>query len=526
VATPPKILDYAVMTEPFPLQASPGKGTVKPAKLTFVGSNPDPEEPITIEKITIRLPIGSKATDLTNVVPPDPVAPENWEYAGLSKGAGVVDFRFKPLAGHKDVGEQGLEFVFDGVNVNTQPGIFRVEIEQVNPDEEPAATLEVAKFPYGWGEVSFRVKPANISIGEHTTLKWSGPVGAEYTIEYSEGRKKIRIPKQGQPKLGNDGTYPGDKDPPLKPQATTTFSLNVSMNNERYEAQEQRTVTVNYPPPSIEYFRPRGCQTSECVLGAHEITLEWSILNSEPSRWQLTQEWPELSDIPAQVIPVVWTKNFILLRPTQRLTRYTLMVKDKHTELTAIVNATLAPPVPIGTVVPYGALLANNLPTGWLYCNGDEYVKDRYPQLYPIIKDVYGKSADPAKGKLPDFRGYFVRGYDDNRGIDSGRKMGSVQDDALKKHTHGQKVTANSGKGSAIREDFKGDVANLGEYDQGVQTFEAGTANESRPKNIATYFVIYAGQYMPEVPKSKQTALKSAAKSKKAATKKGSRGGR
>ena len=196
------------------------------------------------------------------------------------------------------------------------------------------------------------------------------------------------------------------------------------------------------------------------------------------------------------------------------------MVKDKFTnQLTATVNATLAPPVPVGTIVPYGALLANNLPSGWLYCNGSEYTKAQYPQLFPIIGEVYGRAGSTSNGKLPDLRGYFVRGYDDGIDRDPGRKLGSVQEDAIRSHTHGQKVTANPNTGTCTRSDFNGDSKTYSEYEQGVSTYATGD-RETRPKNVATYFVIYGGVYVPP-PRSKPREKKS---SKARAT--GRRGGR
>jgi phage-related tail fiber protein len=37
---------------------------------------------------------------------------------------------------------------------------------------------------------------------------------------------------------------------------------------------------------------------------------------------------------------------------------------------------------------------------------------------------------------VPDLRGEFIRGWDDGRGIDSGRTFGSNQDDAFESHSH------------------------------------------------------------------------------------------
>jgi microcystin-dependent protein len=525
----PTLLNYALVTEPFPLQA--GTDPTKPAKLTVIASNPNPEQKVTIKKkISITLPIGSTARDLTATAPLNTVAPEFWTAPKEpTLGEGVAIYDFTPTAGHKDVTDQGLNFIFNDVVVNLQPGSCLIEITEVISDAEDFETnLSVAKFPPGWGKVSFGVDPANIQAGNNTKLDWLGPAKAEYKIEYSVPVKgTVWIPKQGDDPLGNEGTYPGPKDPPLTLEVTTTFTLHVWLNlsGRRYHATQQRTVTVIPRPPAIEYFRPRKCEGSECVINSDEFILEWEVKNAEPNQCQLTQEWPALPDTQVTVIPMPWKSKFVVVRPTQKETRYTLMVKEKSIELTATVNATLAPPVPVGTIVPYGALVANQLPPGWLYCNGNEYTKTQYPQLYPVIQDVYGKARSTNNGKLPDLRGLFVRGYDDGKMVDPGRVMGSLQNDAFKTHTHGQKVTANSGQGNAIRADFSRDESKLGEYPQGVQTDATGDLAETRPKNIACYFVIYAGVLNPAVKatdnKRKGKAKKDKVKGKKSAAGRG-----
>jgi microcystin-dependent protein len=524
---PATLLKYSITTEPFPLTVSPETGTAKTAKVTIVASNPDPEDPVTLKKISITLPIGDGGSDLSAVEPPTPIPPKYWKFVSKSLGAGKVIFRFAPEDGHQKIVDQGLDFVCNGIVMNKQPGTCTVEVEETNPTDENAESLHVGKFPHGWGEVYFNVDPANIEVGESTTLNWRGPEKAVYKIEYGnpETGKIVKIPKQGQDPLGPEGTYPGKGDPPLTLRATTTFTLHVSMSDGRYKADQQRTVTVLASPAFIEYFRPRGCTTSDCVIPSDEVVLEWQFQHVDD--WQLSQDWPDFPHRPAQVIQLTWPTRSYLFRPTEKNTRYTLMVKDKFTTLTAVVNATLAQPVPVGTIIPYGALLANNLPSGWLYCNGAEYEKARYPQLYDAIKDVWGQSTATTV-RIPDLRGYFVRGYDDRAGVDSGRVLGSRQADAFKKHTHGQKVTANENHGSAIRQDYTRDGSKFGEYEQGVQTYEAGE-NETRPKNVATYFVIYAGVYSAPPPRSKK---KEESKGKKAAAKpgragtKGRRGGR
>ncbi|MBP2856118.1 phage tail protein [Dickeya oryzae] len=56
-------------------------------------------------------------------------------------------------------------------------------------------------------------------------------------------------------------------------------------------------------------------------------------------------------------------------------------------------------------------------PAGWLKCNGQSFDKTVYPRLAQVYPS----------GVLPDLRGEFIRGWDDGRGIDSGRSVMTAQ---------------------------------------------------------------------------------------------------
>ncbi|HFS5948524.1 TPA: phage tail protein [Klebsiella pneumoniae] len=70
--------------------------------------------------------------------------------------------------------------------------------------------------------------------------------------------------------------------------------------------------------------------------------------------------------------------------------------------------------LPVGVPVPWPSATP---PTGWLKCNGAAFSAEEYPKLakaYPTLN-------------LPDLRGEFIRGWDDSRGIDTGRSLLSSQ---------------------------------------------------------------------------------------------------
>jgi len=72
--------------------------------------------------------------------------------------------------------------------------------------------------------------------------------------------------------------------------------------------------------------------------------------------------------------------------------------------------------------VPTGVVFAwphDNVPTGYLECNGAGLSTTTYVNLFNIIKYRYGGSGSTFY--LPDYRGYFLRGHDAGRGVDPER---------------------------------------------------------------------------------------------------------
>jgi len=75
-------------------------------------------------------------------------------------------------------------------------------------------------------------------------------------------------------------------------------------------------------------------------------------------------------------------------------------------------------------------------PEGWLKCDGSAVSRVTYANLFTAIGETYGAGDGSTTFNLPDLRGEFVRGWDDGRGVDSGRVFGSAQMDALQGHKH------------------------------------------------------------------------------------------
>ncbi|HFI9772784.1 TPA: phage tail protein [Escherichia coli] len=181
-------------------------------------------------------------------------------------------------------------------------------------------------------------------------------------------------------------------------------------------------------------------------------------------------------------------------------------IKSDGTVQTALENLGLGEgsALPVGVPVPWPSVTP---PTGWLKCNGAAFSAEEYPELakaYPT-------------NKLPDLRGEFIRGWDDGRGIDTGRALLNWQPHTILDHVHymelwtGDGLAAGSaregvnpgilatyGDGGIVKTDEPGlnvpsslraissrSVKRYGEISENVGT-------ETRPRNIAFNYIVRA----------------------------------
>jgi microcystin-dependent protein len=157
------------------------------------------------------------------------------------------------------------------------------------------------------------------------------------------------------------------------------------------------------------------------------------------------------------------------------------------------------PAVPTGTIVAFAGDTSNpsNIPAGWLPCDGHSYTRAQYPGLAALLGVSWG--GDGTNFNVPDLQGRFVRGADNGSGHDpdastrtgglAPTKVGSVQTDALQKHTHdigwGPQAAANTGPFSAPF------WTNPGSQPQLFSGFPSGrTSSETRPANVAVNYII------------------------------------
>ncbi|AUH00988.1 phage tail protein [Prodigiosinella confusarubida] len=176
----------------------------------------------------------------------------------------------------------------------------------------------------------------------------------------------------------------------------------------------------------------------------------------------------------------------------------TAFVTAATTSLSASVTSELALKLGISELVgiplPWPQATA---PTGWLKCNGQTFDT----ALYPILATAY------PSGTLPDLRGEFIRGWDDGRGVDSGRTLLSQQSHAMQQMTgsvpgvHAQTLGAQFG-GLGVLKMYHTDstiapAAGGGDYGGFVLEFDnnvtgINVSTENRPRNLAFNYIVRA----------------------------------
>jgi microcystin-dependent protein len=153
------------------------------------------------------------------------------------------------------------------------------------------------------------------------------------------------------------------------------------------------------------------------------------------------------------------------------------------------------PEDPTGGVEP-GAVMSfamNTAPTGWLKANGATISRSTYADLFSAIGTTFGAGDGSTTFRLPDLRGEFLRGWDDGRGVDSGRTFGTEQTSQNLSHTHvlrwGNLFPATNQPGYlAFRTTNEYATAQSNSLPADWMQSSGGT--EARPRNVALLYCI------------------------------------
>ena len=203
---------------------------------------------------------------------------------------------------------------------------------------------------------------------------------------------------------------------------------------------------------------------------------------------------PEFTGVPIAPTASAGTNNTQIATTAFTTGAVTTVQNALNAAVTALqdaINATR--PVPVGAVF---YMSASTVPYGYLEANGQAVSRATYAALW-----AYLGSPNTGNGSttfnVPDLRGEFVRGWDNGRGVDTNRQLGSVQYSQNQEHNHGmpgddQLTFANNYGGwtASNRGSFPYDARSS--YGGGGSIWNTTTegGNESRPRNVALMPII------------------------------------
>ncbi|RQR78684.1 phage tail protein [Burkholderia sp. Bp9015] len=105
-------------------------------------------------------------------------------------------------------------------------------------------------------------------------------------------------------------------------------------------------------------------------------------------------------------------------------------------------------------------------PAGWLKANGAAVSRTAYAGLFAAIGTMYGQGDGFNTFNVPDMRGEFPRGWDDGRGVDNSRALGSQQASQNLAHVHGASASTAPDHSHGASTDLQGEHTH-GYDDQG-----------------------------------------------------------
>ena len=204
-----------------------------------------------------------------------------------------------------------------------------------------------------------------------------------------------------------------------------------------------------------------------------------------------------------------WMKIEILEGNNWREISYSQLPSSPYSEVAY--NAIL---FPAGIIVPFAGEV-ENIPYGWLLCDGSEISRSQYSNLYSAIGVCWGTGNGSTTFNLPDLRGVFLRGVSgdsnndpdaadrvvlNDNGGNTGNNVGSYQSDAIRN------ITGNFKSASVWPQEREGfvdfDITGPGGGQDGsgwdsrtaIFSFDASTVvpvgGDNRPKNVYVNYII------------------------------------
>ncbi|WP_275460856.1 hypothetical protein [Streptomyces noursei] len=201
---PLPLLDYAIISEPFPLYAT--TGTDDPATALHIVVSNGGGETVYCREIVFSLPQGKLAQSLVEADAGDGQA-DDWDVVRLQPGAQTVlpsgeyaRFQATPKGDDKKktgvaVDASGLVITLENLKISSRPGTARIEIREFAttntgqwPDNPRFTKLALTKFPApkipAMAVSDFTADKLEVTAGASLRLTWNGPSTLDYTVSH------------------------------------------------------------------------------------------------------------------------------------------------------------------------------------------------------------------------------------------------------------------------------------------------------------------------------------------------------
>lgn len=184
---------------------------------------------------------------------------------------------------------------------------------------------------------------------------------------------------------------------------------------------------------------------------------------------------------------------------TVTLTPYPGTIGNEGTKITAdrmlhIEDGIYQYGVPTGTIVPFAG---NQIPNGWLLCNGQSVSQSTYSDLYQVLGSLYGSATD-GNFVLPNIKGKFIVGINSSDssfntlGKTGGEKTHTLTITEMPSHVHALNTNINCtgfGTGNSMTRGAGG-TTEWKDNEYYIKSTGGGAAHNNLPPYITMNYII------------------------------------
>ncbi|MFF4739635.1 hypothetical protein ACFY2W_27685 [Streptomyces sp. NPDC001262] len=219
---PLPLLDYAIISEPFPLYAT--SGTDDPATALHIVVSNGGGETVYCREIVFSLPEGDLAQSLVEADAGDGQAPD-WTVQRIEPGTQTIlppgdyaHFVAKPKKADAAVDVSGITITLENLKISSRPGTARIEIREVAttdtdkwPDNPRFTKLAVTKFPApkipAMAVSDFTADKLEVTTGTSVKLTWNGPSTLDYTVSHGGNAHSVGKNHEYSTTIDRDTTF-------------------------------------------------------------------------------------------------------------------------------------------------------------------------------------------------------------------------------------------------------------------------------------------------------------------------------